>query len=327
MNMELFKALLKRLISSLIVLFISISIIFLLIRVSPGDPAQKFLGPGLSPRLLENVKASYSLNNSLSEQYFYFVKNFLSLNLGVSYTYRLPVLSVIAEYLPFTLLFSLLSFLIQIFCSIVLVIFAGKYRGRIIDHLISRSFLALYSVPAFLIGLGLIYIFSVKLNMLPSSDLRSPEVQGQILSQIWDIVSHLILPLLTLSLPGLAIFYTYLRDNTEEIYNKPFITYLRSMGVSEKTILKKHIIPNAISPLISVAGIELGLLFSGAFITEVIFSLPGLGRLTMNAVFSRDYPLIIGCTFVSGLLILITNLAADFIKFRIDKRYLKGIFN
>ena len=137
----------------------------------------------------------------------------------------------------------------------------------------------------------------------------------------------MILPLATLSLGGIAVFYKYLRDNLEETYNKSFVLNLRANGVDEKTILLKHIIPNAIGPLIAVAGVELGILFGGALITEVIFALPGMGRLTINAILSRDYPLVIGCTFVSGVLVILSNFAADLLKAKIDKRLIKGILN
>jgi peptide/nickel transport system permease protein len=137
----------------------------------------------------------------------------------------------------------------------------------------------------------------------------------------------MVLPLVTLSLGGIIVFYKYLRDNLVEVYNKSFVENLRMHGFSEKEITKKHVIPNAISPLISVAGVELGLLFGGALITEVIFSLPGMGRLTVNAILSRDYPLVIGCTFIAGILVIITNLVADLIKAKLDKRLVKGIIN
>jgi len=135
------------------------------------------------------------------------------------------------------------------------------------------------------------------------------------------------LPLITLSIPGIAEFYKYLRDNFEEINNKSFVENLRAHGLRESEIIRKHIIPNSINPLISIAGVELGLLLGGALITEVIFALPGMGRLTVNAIFARDYPLIVGCTFVSGVLVIITNLLADVVKAKLDKRVVKGMLN
>jgi peptide/nickel transport system permease protein len=124
-----------------------------------------------------------------------------------------------------------------------------------------------------------------------------------------------------------AVYYKYLRENLEDVYNNTFVLNLRAHGFTEKEITRKHVVPNAINPLISVAGVELGILFGGALVTEVIFGLPGMGRLTVNAILSRDYPLVIGCTFISGVLVILSNLAADLIKFRIDKRLLKSTLN
>jgi peptide/nickel transport system permease protein len=174
----------------------------------------------------------------------------------------------------------------------------------------------------------LILIFSEKLKLLPASGLMSADAES--LSggaKLADYVLHLILPVITLSLGGIAVFYKYLRDNLDDVFNKPFVLNLYAYGLSKKEITKKHVIPGAVSPLISIAGVELGVLFSGALITEVIFGLPGMGRLTVNAILSCDYPLVIGCTFISGILIIISNFLADLLKAKLDKRLVSGILN
>jgi peptide/nickel transport system permease protein len=125
----------------------------------------------------------------------------------------------------------------------------------------------------------------------------------------------------------MAVFYKYLRDNLDEILNKQFVITLKGYGLTDSEIIKKHVIPNALSPLISVAGVELGVLLGGALITEVIFGLPGMGSLTVNAILNRDYPLVVGCTFISGLLIIISNLLADLLKACIDKRTFRELLN
>ena len=177
-----------------------------------------------------------------------------------------------------------------------------------------------------MLGVFLIFIFSAKINLFPSSGLKSLDFDSfSFLGQIWDYIVHLVLPLITLSLAGIAMFYKYLRDNLEEVYQQNFILNLRASGFDEKIILKKHVLPNAVRPLISIAGIELGILLGGTL--EVIFSLPGMGRLMMDSIFSRDYPLIVGCALTAGLLMIITNFAADLIKMKLDKRMIKGLMN
>lgn len=326
MRNEFLILILKRLLSSLLILFLLISFVFFLIRIAPGDPAQKYISPKLSPALAEKVKESFKLNASISNQYFSFIKNLGKGDLGVSYNYRKPVIEVIKEYLPFTLILSSISFLIQIIIAFLLSILVSKKLNGIMDKVLSRGLLIFYIIPAFVLGLFLIYIFSVQLNILPSSGIKSFEIEERgFLFALTDYIKHLILPLITLSVSGIAVFYKYLRGNIEEVYNKTFIQYLRSNGIPEPVIFKKHVIPNAINPLISVAGVELGLLLGGTLITEIIFSLPGMGRLTMNAIIMRDYPLVIGCTFTASVLMLVSNFSADLIKAMIDKRHIKGI--
>jgi peptide/nickel transport system permease protein len=240
----------------------------------------------------------------------------------------MPVISVIGEYLPFTIIFALLSFIFQLTLAFFLALLSVRKLDGFVDRTISKLSLVVYAIPSFVIGISLILVFSVYFRIFPSSGLASfDSASFSFFQKLGDYAGHMVLPLITLSLGGTAVFYKYLRDNIVEIYNKPFVLNLRANGVSERKITIRHIIPNAIGPLISVAGVELGVLFGGALITEVIFSLPGMGRLTMNAILSRDYPLVIGCTFIAGMLVIISNFAADLLKAKIDKRLIKDMLN
>lgn len=326
MKKELFIAILKRISTSLIVIFLLITFIFLLLRLAPGDPTQKFLSPQLSPQLANRVAESFNLDKPILLQYYSFVKNLFTADFGYSYNYRQPVLSVIKDYFLFTLLFSAISFFIQLVISYNLVKISFRKSGGTIDKSLSKLSLILFATPSFVLGLILVYIFSVQLDWLPTSGLKSIfHDDFSLAGKIWDFVSHLILPLITLSLAGIAVFYSYLRDSVEEIFNKSFIVNLKASGYSDQEIFVRHILPNAVRPLISVAGIEFGILLSGALITEVIFSLPGMGRLTVNAIFNRDFPLVVGCSFIAGVMMIFSNLVADLIKIKIDKRLVKDL--
>jgi peptide/nickel transport system permease protein len=318
----------KRLFSSILVLFFMVCFIFILLRISPGDPSLKFVSPELNPALAQKIKESFGLNKSVFTQFVQFISNAFSGNFGVSYDFRKPVVEVIKNYLLFTVIFSLICFIIQLTVSYFLALLSIKKMNGFIDKLLGRTSLVLYAIPSFVVGVFLILIFSEKLKLLPASGLMSAGAES--LSggeKITDYLLHLILPVITLSLGGIAVFYKYLRDNLDEVFNKPFVLNLYGYGLSKKEITKKHVIPGAISPLISIAGVELGILFSGALITEVIFGLPGMGRLTVNAILLRDYPLVVGCTFISGVLIIISNFLADLIKAKIDKRSISGMLN
>ena len=328
MNKDFAKLILRRIATSFIVLFLMTTFIFILLRISPGDPAQKFISPELSAELADKVKESFNLNSSIIDQYKSFLINLLKGDLGISYNYREPVLKVIMQYLPFTLIFSFISFFIQIAVGGLLALLAVRKINKPLDKIITKFNLFLYAVPSFVVGVFLILIFSEIFNILPSSGIRSFDFDSfSPFGKTKDYILHLIMPVITLSLGGIAVFFRYLRDGLEETQNKPFVLNLRANGFDEKTITLKHVIPNAAGPLIAVAGVELGMLLGGALITEVIFGLPGMGRLTVNAILQRDYPLIIGCTLTAGVLVIISNLIADVVKAKIDKRSLKDILN
>lgn len=325
---EILKTLSIRFLSSLITLFFLISFLFIIIRLSPGDPTDKYISAKLGNELSEKIAEKFSLNQPVTDQYFSFVANVFSGDMGVSYNYRLPVFEVIWEYFSFTLVFAAISFILQISLSLWLALWVIKKQSKRVDNITTKSSLFVYSIPAFVLGVALIYIFSVSLNLLPISGLTSLDYDGlSFFSRLLDQLYHLILPLITLSAGGVALFYKYIKESMDEIKNQTFIVNLRASGMDENVILQKHVLPNAVRPLISVAGIELGIILGGTLLTEVIFSLPGMGRLAIDSILSRDYPLVIGCVFTSGAVMIIANFLADLLKLKIDKRLIKGILN
>ena len=328
MRSVIIKTLIKRFLSSLLTLFLLVSFLFIIIRLSPGDPTDKYVSAKLGNELSERIAEKFSLNEPVIDQYFSFIKNALNGDMGVSYNYRLPVFQVIWEYFSFTLVFATISFVLQIILSIALALWVIKKQNRRLENFISNTALLVYSIPAFVLGVALIYLFSVNLNLFPISGLKSLDYDNfSFFSKVLDKVYHLVLPMITLTAASIALFYKYIKESMDEVLHQVFVTNLRASGVDEKSILRRHIIPNALRPLISVAGIELGILLGGALITEVIFSLPGMGRLTIQSVLSRDYPLVIACVFTAGVVMILANFLADIVKLKIDKRLIKGILN
>jgi peptide/nickel transport system permease protein len=326
MKIEILKLLIKRLLTSVVVIFLLVTFIFILIRLAPGEPSQKFITPQLSPELANLVSKSFGLDEPIHIQYFSFIKNVVSGDFGISYNYRQPVLTVIKDYFLFTLVFAIISLLIQLGLSYLLAKAAFKRAGGLIDKTLSKLSIILYAIPSFVLGLVLVFFFSVQLNFLPTSGIKSIYHDDfSTFGKIFDYLKHAILPMITLSLAGVAVFYKYMRDSLDDVVSQPFILNLKASGVTQSKIFHHHILPNALRPIISVAGIEFGILLGGALITEVIFSLPGMGRLTVNAIYNRDFPLIIGCSFISGAMMIISNLIADLIKIKIDKRLIKDL--
>ena len=328
MKSDIVKTLLTRLLSSILTLLLLVSFLFIIIRLSPGDPTDKYISAKLGSELSERIAEKFSLNQPVTDQYLSFVANVFRGDMGVSYNYRLPVFEVVWEYFSFTLVFASISFIFQMSLSIWLALWVIKKRNKWLDNFVTNTSLFVYSIPAFVLGVTLIYIFSVHLDLFPISGLKSLDHDGlSFFSQILDQLYHLILPLITLSAGGVALFYKYIKESMDEIKNQTFILNLRASGLDEDIILRKHILPNAIRPLISVAGVELGIILGGTLITEVIFSLPGMGRLAIDSILSRDYPLVIGCVFTAGAVMILASFLADLVKLKIDKRMIKGILN
>ncbi len=326
MKSELLKLFISRILTSILVLFLLITLVFVLIRLSPGDPAQKFISPKLSPELKTQIEKSFNLDKPIHVQYFSFLTKIFSGDFGISYSYRTSVLSVIKNYFLFTLIFSSISFFLQFLIAYLIAGFTFRNKDKLIDRIINRAAVVIYTIPSFVLGLFLVIVFSVSLNLFPTSGIESIHNEPvSFLQRISDHLYHLVLPLITLSAAGSALFYRYLRDGFSQISSMNFITNLRASGFSEKDIFNKHILPNTIQPLISVAAIEFGILMGGALITEVIFSLPGIGRLTVSAIINHDYPLVIGCTFIAGFIMIFANLIGDIVKVKFDKRLTKEL--
>ena len=328
MNTSILKVILKRFFSSLLTLFLLVSFLFIIIRLSPGDPTDKYVSAKLGNELSEKIAEKFSLDQPVIDQYFSFLLNASKGDLGISYNYRLPVFKVVWEYFSFTLVFAGISFILQLTLSIALSLWVTKKQSNNLERFVSNSSLFVYSIPSFVLGVALIYLFAVNLNLFPISGVKSLDYENlSFLSKILNRLYHLVLPVVTLSAAGIAMFYKYIKESIDEVLQQSFILNLQASGVSENEILRKHVMPNALRPLISVAGVELGLLMSGALITEVIFGLPGMGRLAIDSVLSRDYPLVIACVFTAGTMIILANFIADIIKLKVDKRLIKGILN
>jgi peptide/nickel transport system permease protein len=327
-NPQIVKIFFIRFLSSLLTLFLLISFLFFLIRLSPGDPTDKYITAKLGNELSERIEAKFSLNEPVIDQYFAFVSNLFTGEFGISYNYHIPVVDVVWEYFSFTLIFAGISFIIQIGFSLWLATRIVKSKNKWLGKFLSNFSIFLYSIPAFVLGVSLIYIFSVHLDLFPISGIKSIDSDElSIFPMLLDRLNHLVLPLITLSAAGIALFYKYIKESIDETKNQTYVLNLRASGVEENTILKKHILPNSIKPLVSVAGVELGILLGGTLITEVIFSLPGMGRLAIDSILSRDYPLVIGCVFTAGTVMILANFLADIVKLKLDKRLIKGILN
>ncbi|SHE39952.1 ABC transporter permease [Clostridium fallax] len=300
------KIIFKR-IKSLIPMLLFISIVsFMLLELAPGDPSDAYITPLMSFDDIENLKNNMGLNQSIFIRYFSWLKSVFTGNFGYSLINHMPVLPQILERLYNTLLLVGTSLILSVIISIPLGIFSSIKRNSLIDRLITVLNYVGLSLPSFWIGMMLIAIFSVKLKLLPSSGMNSIGNNSPI-----DFLKHLILPLLTLSLYNISVFTRYTRSSVYKELRKQYVTTAKSKGLSNKKIFFKHVLKNSLTPIVTILGMSIQRLVTGAFVTEVIFSWPGMGRLMIDSIFSRDYPIIMAITLFSSLFLIIGNLISD----------------
>jgi len=285
---------------------------FLIMQLAPGDPTLMYMDPRVSMEDLAQVKQNLGLDQPLLIQFFYWLKELFRGNLGYSYVTGKPVLQAIFERLPATLLLSISSLVIILLITFPLGIICGYKKDTWIDDSITIfSFLGL-SIPTFWLGLMFILFFSIQLNIFPTSGFLDPLLyNASFFDKVCNILKHMFLPLLTIIIGGIAGLIRYNRFSMIKILAQDFITSARARGLSEKRILFKHALKNALLPIITILGLDLPSLISGSFIIEYIFSWPGMGQLGVQAVFQRDYPILMATILFSSFLIIIGNFLAD----------------
>ncbi|MBI5701591.1 ABC transporter permease [Candidatus Saganbacteria bacterium] len=286
------KYIIKRLFQ-LIPLLIGISFVsFFVMHLAPGDPTSLFVDPNINPQELARIRANFGLDQPIHVQYMKWLWNALHLNFGTSYLTGQPVINEIAERLPNTLILMSLSFLLTLLITIPIGVISAVKKGSAFDNFFTIFSFAGMAIPSFWLGLVLMLIFSVKLHILPA-------------------VGNIVLPLITMTIGSLAGLTRYQRASMLEVLNQDFVRTARAKGLPERVVIFKHALRNALIPIVTILGLSLPDLFSGAFIIETIFAWPGMGRLGVAAIFSRNYPLIMGIVMFSALLIVLGNLLAD----------------
>ena len=302
-----------RRILQLIPLLIGISLIsFLVMHLAPGDPTAMFADPRVRPEELARIRANWGLDKPILVQYFFWLSNALRGNFGYSYGDYRPVLSVILERLPATLLLMVTAFALTLLITIPLGVISAVKKDSWFDNLVTIFSFAGMAMPSFWLGLMFMLLFSLKLGWLPSVGMFDPRlISPTFLEKILDVARHMVLPVLTMLIIDLAGLTRYQRAAMLEVIKQDFIRTARAKGLSERVVIFKHALRNALLPIITILGLSLPDLFGGAFIIETIFAWPGMGRLGVQAIFSRNYPVIMGVVVLSATLIIIGNLLAD----------------
>lgn len=300
----------------MIPLLIGITIIcFAVIHIAPGSPTdlQTQMNPKASAELKERLRAMYDLDKPLHVQYFLWVKKLVKLDLGISFSPDMrPVSDKIFERLPITILLNVLSMGLIILIAIPIGIFSAVHRNSLFDKLTGVFVFIGFSIPTFWLALLMMILFGITLDWLPISGIRSPNYEYLPPWQSFlDFVKHLIMPVLLAAFGGLAAYSRYMRSNMLEVIRQDYIVTARAKGLSERVVIFKHALRNALLPLITILGLSVPGLIGGSVIFETIFAIPGMGQLFFQSVMSRDYPVVMGILVIGAVLTLIGNLIAD----------------
>jgi ABC-type dipeptide/oligopeptide/nickel transport system permease component len=295
-----------RLLLALPALWLVLTMVFLLAHIVPGDPVQQMLGEGTRAEDLEQLRHALGLDAPLPVQYGRYLAGVVRGNLGDSFRFQQPVFRIVLSHYPATLELAMVALLVCAGIGIPAGILAAQRRGRSADHAIGVLTLFGLSVPNFALGPVLILVFSVLLGWLPVSGRGGPE--------------HLLLPALTLGAALAAILTRMVRTSVLEELSQDYVRTARAKGLSEAAVLFRHAFRNALIPVLTILGLQFGTLLAGAIVTETIFSWPGIGRLAVQAIEARDYPLLQGCILVIAVSYVLVNLLTDLVYVLADPR-------
>jgi peptide/nickel transport system permease protein len=293
----------RRVLLTLPVLWVVVSVVFLLIHLVPGDPIVQMLGEGAAASDIDALRHAYGLDAPLRQQYTHYWRGILHANLGQSLRLHDSVTHLILQRYPYTLALTLAALVIGIAASIPAGIASALHRNRWQDRTLGVLSLVGLSFPNFALGPILILLFSIMLGWLPVSTAGN--------GGVGDFLLHLVLPALTLGLSLAAVLTRMVRTAMLEELGQDYIRTARAKGLSERTVVYRHALRNALIPVLTVIGLQFGSLLAGAIVTETIFSWPGIGRLTISAIYNRDYALVQGCILAVGLTYVAVNLLTD----------------
>ena len=311
----MFRYIAKRLLFMIPLLFGITIICFTVMHLAPGSPTdlQTQMNPRASVEMKERLRAMYDLDKPLPEQYIRWVGKLAVFDLGVSFsTDRRPVADKILERLPITILLNVLSLLLILVVAIPLGVLSAVRQDSLFDRVAGVIVFIGFAVPTFWLALLLMILFGVHLGWLPISGIRS--LNSEYLPPgmaLWDLIRHLILPVLLAAFGGLAGLSRYMRANMLEVIRQDYILTARAKGLSERVVIYRHALRNALLPVITILGLSVPGLIGGSVIFETIFAIPGMGQLFYMAVMSRDYPVVMGILFIGAVLTLLGNLIAD----------------
>jgi len=304
----------KRLLATIPVMAIVAVFVFALLRLTPGDPAAIIAGSAATSQDVAGIRVRLGLDQPLLTQFFVWLGNMATGDFGESFFFKKTVASLVADRIEPTLMLSLTTMTLSILIAVPLGVLAAYRQGTWIDRVVMGFSVLGFSVPVFVIGYVLIYVFAIELNWLPVQGYQ-PLREG-----LWGCLVRLILPSLTLSVIYVALIARITRTSVLEVLNEDYIRTARAKGLTDRVVLMRHALRNAAVPIVTVIGIGVALLIGGVVVTESVFSIPGLGRLTVDAVLARDYPTVQAVILLFSFVYVLINLLVDVSYTALDPR-------
>ncbi|MBC7737859.1 MAG: ABC transporter permease [Candidatus Saccharibacteria bacterium] len=301
----------RRLLQLIPTLAFILVVVFILVRLLPGDPTSAILGDRALDADVERINRQLGLDRSLIVQFGAFLKAVVMGDLGNSITLKVPVTQLIAQRLPVTILLTVMSAVIALVLAVPLAFVAALRRGRGSDAVIRGAFQVGLSMPVFYLGLILLTVFGAGLGWFPV---------GGYGEGFWDHLYHLFLPALTLALSLAAILMRNLRSAIIGVVDAEYVQFARAKGIAPRLVLMRHVLRNALISTVALFGLSIGTLLGGAVITETVFAIPGAGRLMVDSIYGRDYPVVQGMTIGLAVLVSLTFLATDLFQAWLDPR-------
>ena len=298
--------LLKRVLSTIPVVVLVVLFVFLMLRLAPGDPAAVIAGDYATAEDVERIREQLGLNDAIPVQMYRWITQLGSGDLGTAIFSKLPVTTLIGQRLEPTLLLSLTTIVFTVLIAVPLGTLAAYKAGSWIDRFVMLFSVAGFSVPVFVLGYILIYVLAMHLQILPVQGYKSPFEHG-----FWIFLRHMVLPTMTLSVIYIALIARMTRASVQEILQEDYVRTARAKGQSEFKILMRHALRNAAVPIVTVIGLGIALMIGGVVVTESVYNIPGLGRLVLDAVLARDYPVIQGLILFFSFVYILINLLID----------------
>ncbi|MBW1889934.1 MAG: ABC transporter permease [Deltaproteobacteria bacterium] len=312
----------KQIAYAIILLFAVIILNFILVHSAPGDAVTAMIGDmgGATPEMIAELRAEYGLDQSLFKQLYKYVFKMVQGDLGISFTHNRPVLELILDHLPATILLVLSALSLAFFLGTLLGIIAAQKPNSLLNHVVTVFSLSGLASPVFWTGIILLLLFAFYIPIFPSYGMKTIGYRGSLLGSWMDILHHLVLPAVTLASVYVAVYSRIARASMLDVLGSDYIRTARSKGLSERVVVYKHALKNAMLPLITMVGLQFGQLIAGAVVVETVFSWPGIGQLVFNSILRRDYPLLLGILFFSVLMVVVCNLLTDLCYRLLDPR-------